>query len=522
MKTKVSVIIPVYNVELYLKECLDSVINQSLTDIEIICVNDGSTDQSLEILLEYKEEKRISIYSQENAGVSAARNLGVKQAKGQYIYFMDSDDKLVPDALEKLFKSADEQKLDVIYCDAWSFAETEEFEQRAEEYGRSYARGRHYSGVWSGPALMKEMLLHGEYRVPVWMQMIRKEYLIENEIWFCEGILHEDNAFTFEVMIRAERVSHVHEKLFFRRVRKGSIMTNTVVFENVYGYFYCFLNMCEVTASIKLMDDEKKAVGDLLRQLLNNIREKYNVLEIGQKQAVLGIPESERFSFEFLILDYDSKNQMLKLKVKQIQELNENNRKLNQEKIECDQKIQELNKQIQILIMEKKNYDKEIEELNEIVRLMKQEKVECDEKIQELNGNNQVLTQEKVERDEKIQELSIRNRLLIQKKSDLDKIIKELNESKKVLIQEKIESNEKIQELDQKTKKLEQQMKKQKKRRTAKIKNMKKTMRRQEKELIELREKTESMTYKVGTVIMYLPSLIKNKLSKLLKKLKKN
>lgn len=106
---KLSVIIPVYNVEKYLKRCLDSVINQTLKDIEILCINDGSTDDSLSILEEYKsKDSRIVIISQGNKGLAATRNVGIENAKGEYLAFVDSDDWINSKFLECLYSSAKE------------------------------------------------------------------------------------------------------------------------------------------------------------------------------------------------------------------------------------------------------------------------------------------------------------------------------------------------------------------------------------------------------------------------------
>ena len=111
---KVSVVIPVYNVEGYLEECLDSVINQTLEDIEIICINDGSTDNSLEILEEYaKKDNRIKILNQENQGISATRNNGLKICKGKYICFLDSDDYLELNALMETYDISEKYSLDI-------------------------------------------------------------------------------------------------------------------------------------------------------------------------------------------------------------------------------------------------------------------------------------------------------------------------------------------------------------------------------------------------------------------------
>ena len=112
---KVSVIVPVYNVEPYLEECLRSLLGQTLTDIEIICVNDGSTDNSGKILEKYRQnDDRIIIAWQKNSGLSAARNRGLDIAKGKYIYFCDSDDYLQTNALEYSYKLAEERGLEVL------------------------------------------------------------------------------------------------------------------------------------------------------------------------------------------------------------------------------------------------------------------------------------------------------------------------------------------------------------------------------------------------------------------------
>lgn len=107
MIPSVSVIIPVYNVDKYLRECLDSILAQTLQEWELICINDGSTDGSSAILAEYAaKDNRINVIKQQNRGQGAARNIGLKQAVGEYIYFLDSDDYLVPDALERLISVA--------------------------------------------------------------------------------------------------------------------------------------------------------------------------------------------------------------------------------------------------------------------------------------------------------------------------------------------------------------------------------------------------------------------------------
>ena len=115
---KVSVIVPVYNVEKYLKRCLNSLINQTLSDIDIICINDGSKDSSLQILEQYaQKDSRIVIYNQENSGLSVARNTGLEHASGEYIGFVDSDDWVDLDFYEKLYNSAKNNNADIAVAD---------------------------------------------------------------------------------------------------------------------------------------------------------------------------------------------------------------------------------------------------------------------------------------------------------------------------------------------------------------------------------------------------------------------
>ena len=127
---KISVIIPVYNVEEYLEACLDSVICQTFTDIEVICVDDKSTDTSLDIINKYSQrDKRVKcIQNKQNHGLSFTRNVGIKAAKGEYIFFLDSDDEIVKDALEKLYKIANAKNYQMVFFDFVNLYESEQLE----------------------------------------------------------------------------------------------------------------------------------------------------------------------------------------------------------------------------------------------------------------------------------------------------------------------------------------------------------------------------------------------------------
>ncbi len=300
----VSVIIPVYNVAPYLKECLDCICNQTLRDIEIICVNDGSTDGSFELLMEYASgDNRIAVFTQENAGLSATRNRGVEQARGKYIYFMDSDDMLELNALEVLYKDAEKRMLDVIYFDATGFADSPEQDYLVEShYGAYYVRSYNYGDiVYSGKELMNLMLHNKEYRTAVWIQFINRDFYMSHGFCFIEGILYEDNPFTYASMILAERVGYLDMQLFHRRVRANSIMTGKASFANTYGYFISHMEMLKFYIEHDLTDMDYLTFP--LKDTMNNAIKECMKISMDERQAMYALPDYQRNLFSIYVGD---------------------------------------------------------------------------------------------------------------------------------------------------------------------------------------------------------------------------
>lgn len=217
---KFSVIIPVYNVESYLRECLDSVLNQTFEDWEAICVNDGSTDRSAIILDEYaSNDHRFKTIDQPNGGLSAARNTGMKAAKGEYILFLDSDDWLELNALGVISKSlADE---DMVCFSGRRFIESEgQYHDADQLLERTYASGMDY---YNENALLRRDFAF----VCVVLKAYKKVYLLDHKLWFKEGIFHEDNLFTPFACYYAKKVKVIDECLYDYRVRANSITTTS-------------------------------------------------------------------------------------------------------------------------------------------------------------------------------------------------------------------------------------------------------------------------------------------------------
>lgn len=216
-----SFIIPVYNVAPYLRECLDSVLAQTCPDWEAVCVNDGSTDDSLAILQEYAaKEKRIHVINQPNEGLSSARNNALFETHGEYIFFLDSDDWIVPDTLERLNKHIDGQ--DMICFAGQKYIEAEKSYHKPDMFQPvSYSSGMDY---YNANALQPRDFPF----VCVVLRLYRRQYLFDNRLFFTEGIYHEDNLFAPLACYYATKVTVIPDCLYIYRVRSGSIMTTNI------------------------------------------------------------------------------------------------------------------------------------------------------------------------------------------------------------------------------------------------------------------------------------------------------
>ncbi|MBS5978835.1 MAG: glycosyltransferase [Dysgonomonas mossii] len=233
-KPKVSVIIPVYNTELFVEEAIKSVLNQTLTDIEVIVVNDGSTDNSLQVIERLANtDSRIKKITQENQGQSVARNLGLNIAKGEYIYFMDSDDILKEDSLSYCYEKCNKEQLDFVFFDAINFGN--ENISFPLSYNRKGKINDHL--IYKGPEILNMLLDIKQYRVPLWLYFIKTSFIKENELLLQAGISHEDQIFSAQIFYLAERVGYIPEIFFMRRIRANSVMTSVFSMRNITSYF---------------------------------------------------------------------------------------------------------------------------------------------------------------------------------------------------------------------------------------------------------------------------------------------
>jgi len=223
---RLSIIIPFYNVEKYIAECLDSVLDQGLhtKDYEIILVSNQSTDDSFKIAQSYAQlNDHIKVMEKESGGIGSARHFGMDVAKGEYIYFLDSDDYLLSNSLKKLVDACDHNKLDILTFRSSSFSDlssNDDSISNKKKFSVS-SEGNTVSQIVTG----EEYVANVKYRSEVWSYITNREFLKKSGIRFVEERYLEDVVFSINLFLRAERMAHLGLDAHRYRVRPGSAMT---------------------------------------------------------------------------------------------------------------------------------------------------------------------------------------------------------------------------------------------------------------------------------------------------------
>lgn len=219
MKIKVSVIVPVYNVEKFIDKCLNSLVKQSLKEIEIIVVNDGSPDNSQKIIDKYvkKYPDKIKSYIKENGGQGSARNYGLKKATGEYIGYVDSDDFVEKDMYKKLYNKAKENNYDIVVCGNYNVS---------EDY-----QNKNIDAFINNYNTDLENIFFG--KMAVWNKIYKRDILIKNKLEFKEKVWYEDLAFTLKAIMNSNTFAFIDEPLYDYLIREGSTMNNSNVKRNL-------------------------------------------------------------------------------------------------------------------------------------------------------------------------------------------------------------------------------------------------------------------------------------------------
>lgn len=247
----ISLIIPAYNMARYLPECLDSALHQTLENIEIICVDDGSTDDTLDVFNQYAgQDKRIKVIHQENSGQAVARNTATEQATGQFIQFLDADDYLEPDTCECVYTYMLLFGLEMCQVAAIEFDD-----QTRKEFENGY-----HTVSWLPQNFMPVFNYHnllsclGQVAVTAWMTIYRRNFLIRKEInWIHKKLFYEDTPFFIEALLKAERMGALSDKFYHRRVHASAIT------QNIKTNFKDYTEIIKYTlAHIKKWNNEEK------------------------------------------------------------------------------------------------------------------------------------------------------------------------------------------------------------------------------------------------------------------------
>ena len=233
----ISIVVPIYNVETYLNECLDSLYKLNIPNMEIILIDDGSTDNSYSIAKEYSEKypEKTLLIQKENGGLSSVRNLGIKKASKKYIAFIDSDDFIDVKVFEDLLQKGIKKNLDVIVGNLMYY--------RDGKIGKPLFRSElikncgcvngidFFHNTFEKPKCFREEVVASFYK---------KDFLIENNLFFTEGILHEDSEFTPKVYMKAKKIEYFKCPFYFYRQRSGSIMSKVTDKSNISLEKICY------------------------------------------------------------------------------------------------------------------------------------------------------------------------------------------------------------------------------------------------------------------------------------------
>jgi len=250
MKDLVSVIVPVYNVEKYLDECIRSILCQTYQNIEIILIDDGSSDSSNLICQKYKEkDSRIKVITKRNEGQAVARNIGIKEANGAYIYFLDSDDYIKPETIEKVLDYMKKNEADLCYFSGELLLEAKNLPWDKNMYKRtkSYA-------VSNGITVMNQLVKNNEYTCSNCMLMTKLSLIQDNNIQYTEGYIYEDNYFAFLLGMHSKTSCVLNEDFYVRRIREGSVMTKeSVLTKRITAYKRVLVDFNSIKTEDKIL-----------------------------------------------------------------------------------------------------------------------------------------------------------------------------------------------------------------------------------------------------------------------------
>lgn len=336
MSADVVVIIPFFNTASYIEGLRDSLSHQGSVDLEVVAVDDGSTDGTREALAQWAaEDDRLHVFAQANRGQSAARNLALRYLrdrveKPEYIDFLDSDDQLEYGALERLCGMARARELDMLEYDGKVVFESQSLEEQFSRLSQYYMRDIPSEEVVTGLDYFAGCIERWDFRASPCMRLLSSGLLLDNGIEFCEGIIHEDNLFTVECFMHAERVAHCDDSLYLRTLRQESTMTAQPSWRNIDGYFRCVIGLIELANGMPDMQERHiKALSKLVDSFCGSASTNPSLRDEGSGMAVKStwLP-GERIIFDLCVERRASEAESVSGRQKKIEELTAANQEL--------------------------------------------------------------------------------------------------------------------------------------------------------------------------------------------------
>lgn len=286
IKPLLSVIIPVYNVEKFLRQALDSVQNQSFKNVEFIVIDDGSTDSSGDIIEEYRaKDDRFRTYHQENVGLSTTRNRGLRKAQGDIIYFFDSDDVLIEGTFEKVIDRMQDTDSQIVF-----FGLILINRDGKKAHGYTVKKRSEIDKPITGKVFLQQMITSKTYGAVVQKYFIRKSFLEKTNLTFEDNQIHEDESFTLEALCLADRITSFSETMIKKRLREHSIMSDAKGIKNVEGWTRAIKRVLDFINKNDIDEQTREAVLTRLRSIAHTAIRTLENLEPPKKPVEYYLP----------------------------------------------------------------------------------------------------------------------------------------------------------------------------------------------------------------------------------------
>ncbi len=253
---RISIVLPLFNTRPFLEKSVGSVLGQSLQDIEVICVDDGSTDSSRQYLDTLQRiDNRLRVIGQENLGVGVARNVGLRAARGKWVYFLDSDDWIMPGALSTMWNLAERLEVNALYFETRG-SHTDRFMPL-----RALRRVGLSSRIWTGMEYLLPALKAQAFRPSPCLQFLNRSFLTDNHLFFPEQRIAHDTLFSLRVVLAAHKVKYTPQRLFYRNLRPGSITTGSNPVAFIRAHLTNILAIRQIAATFPPQHHVKNALS---------------------------------------------------------------------------------------------------------------------------------------------------------------------------------------------------------------------------------------------------------------------